>query len=329
MHVPRRFLLGLACGFVLAVASFVAMLYTQLGISTNSGSWADDIIKRKVALAAATPGPRLLLIGGSGTTFGLKAGLIEKETGVHTLNMGTHAGLGLDLIIHWAETEARPGDTVLIVPEYELYVAKSPEEAHDDYILAHDPGYFREMSLWDKIAMATRIPFKRLQKGWHNKKHPEPPPRPHPPYTDGASFIDANGDETGNHAADKPLHSPNMDLHAPLLEDGLTSDDGHGFNLIRDFVAWAKAHKVRVLATWPNIIHRPEYDGSKADLTIKTISHFYDSLGVGVVGNARDAMLPYDDFFDTVYHPTYETTVVRTEKLIPALKPFLNVDGSK
>jgi hypothetical protein len=327
MHVPRRFLVGLACGFVLAIASFVVMLYTQLGIPTNSGSWADDIIKKKAAISATTPGPRLLLIGGSGTTFGLQAGVIEKETGYHALNLGTHAGLGFDLILHWAEKEAQPGDTVLLVPEYELYVAKTAEEAHDDYILARDPSYFRQMPIWDKIAMATRIPFKRLQKGWHNKKHPEPPPRPHPPYTDGASFIDANGDETGNRAIDKPAHSPNMDLRANILEDGLTSDDGHGFNLIRDFAAWAKEHKVRVLATWPNIIYRPEYEGPKAASALKTIRQFYGSLGIPVVGDARDAMLPYDDFFDTVYHPTYETAAVRTEKLVPVLKPYL--DGEK
>jgi hypothetical protein len=324
MHVPRRFILGLVCGVVAAIGFFVALLYATQGPATNSSSWAYDIMQKKAALAAATPGPRLLIVGGSGTTFGLNAQRIEEQTGCHTLNMGTHAGLGLDYILYWAQKVARPGDKILLVTEYELYTSSISAEQRDDYILAHDPAYFRQMSLWDKISMATRIPFKRIQKGYANRKHPEKPPRPHPPYTDGASYLTNYGDETGNPEALRPTPGASMELQADLLVNGITSDTDAGFNRIRVFVKWAKAHQITVLATFPNIIHRPEYDGPNADSAIKTITDFYTSLGVPVVGTAREAMLPKDQFFDTVYHLTHEAAVKRTDRLVPELRPYLN-----
>lgn len=324
MHVPRRFILGLACGLVLAIGLFVSLLYTQLGQHTNSSSWAGELIEKKVALAAAIPGPKLLIFGGSGTTFGVSAQRIQELTGVPSVNMGTHAGLNMDHILYLARKTARPGDTVLLAPEYELYASMTEWELHDDYILAHDAAFFHQMSFFDKIYMATRIPFKRIQKGFAVRRKPESPPRPHPPYTDGASFINAYGDETGNPASERLLHATNLDIRSTVLVNGLSSASGFGFDRIREFARWAKAHQVKVLATFPNIMQRAEYDGPKADAAFKTITDFYAELGIPVVGTARDAMMPPDDYFDTYYHLTREAAARRSERLAPALKPYLN-----
>ena len=323
MHVPLRFLLGLVCGVALAIGVFVALLYTQLGYPTLSSSWAYDLMQKKKALAEAVPGPRLLIIGGSGVTFGLSAGEIQKKTGVHALNMGTHAGLDMDHILFWARKVARPGDTILLVPEYELYLSTTSWEPHDDYILSHDAEFFHQMSWLDKIYMATRIPFKRIQKGFAIRHKPETPPRPHPPYTNGASYIDDYGDETGNPASQRLTGVPNMELRCDILGDGLTSDRGFGFDQIREFARWAKTHQVKIVASFPNIIHRPEYDTATAQGAIKTIIDFYASQGIPVVGTAQAAMLPSDEFFDTNYHLTREAAVQRTDRLIPELQPYL------
>lgn len=324
MHVPRRFILGLASGLALAVGLFVGLLYTQLGLHTNSSSWASDLIEKKEALAAAIPGPRLLIFGGSGTTFGVSAQRIQELTGVPSVNMGTHGALKMDHILYLARKSARPGDTVLLVPEYELYVSTTDWESHDDYILAHDTAFFHQMSLFDRIYMATRIPFKRIEKGFAIRRKPETPPRPHPPYTDGASFINEYGDETGNPASERLPHAANMEIRSNVLVKGLFSESGFGFDHIREFARWAKTHQVKVLATFPNIMHRPEYDGPNADAAIKTITDFYASVGIPVVGSARKAMMPPEEYFDTYYHLTREAAAQRTERLVPALKPYLS-----
>lgn len=324
MRVPLRFLLGLLCGLLLGIGVFVAFLYTQLGVPTYSSGWAYDISQKKEKLAAAISGPRLLLVGGSGVTFGLSAEQIEKETGRPTVNMGTHAGLGIDYILDHAEKIARPGDTVLLAIEYQLYTKPFGSEIHDDYILARDPAYFRQMPWLDKIDMATRIAFKRIQKGLSIRRKPESVPRPHPPYTGGAGYIDSFGDETGNAAVDRPAPNADMEELTDCLVTGLTSDHAAGFDKIREFVRWAREHHVTVLATFPNLMHQPPYDGPNARQAIKVITDFYASLGVPVAGTAQAAILPADQFFDTPYHLTHEAAIERTERLVPALKPYLN-----
>jgi hypothetical protein len=262
-----------------------------------------------------------LLVGGSNTTFGLSAQTIEQTTGVKTVNMGTYAGWGPDYLLHWIEQTARPGDTVLLALEYQLYVMPLGSEPRDDYVLARDPDYFRQMSLVGKIDMATRVSVKRIQKGLNILRHGETPPRPHPPYTNGAAYIDDYGDETGNTAVDQS--NPAISEIVTPLVDGISSTHKTGFDEVRHFITWAKAHDVTVLATFPNVVHRTEYDGPNALEAIRTITDFYAAQGVPVVGTAQEAMYPPDQFFELPYHLTRDGAIARTQKLVPDLRPYL------
>ena len=217
MKVPIRFILALPCGLLLALFVFVGLLYSQLGITTVAWQGTYDLIQKKAELAAAIPGPRLLLVGGSGTLFGVNAKLIEQQTGCLTVNMGFHAGLGLDYILAQAQKTARPDDTILLIIEYQLYTNDTASEAHDDYILSRDPAYFHQMSLLEKINMATRLPFKRIQKGFHILRAPEKPITPHPPYTDGAK-----GPSTRT-AMRMKITAQFAKLPAPTCKSGLTN----------------------------------------------------------------------------------------------------------
>jgi hypothetical protein len=320
MNVSWRFILGLPCGALIAVALFVALLYAQLGIPTESSRWIYELLQKKEAHAAAVQGPRLFVTAGSSTLYGINAKRIEELTGRPTINMGCHAGLGLPYMLYLIKKTARPGDTVLLAIEYELYSLDLNKETIDDYLLARDPDYFRRLSWLEKIEMTTRIPFKRLQKGLSIRHKPESPPRPHHPY---AEDIDDNGDEVANWTAERQPPNFRLKLIASNLVDGIPSTDRAGFNAIRDFVAWARAHQVTVLATFPNLVYHAEYDKPPAQQAIKAITDFYTSQGVPVIGTAREAMLPMDQFFDTSYHLTHEAALKRTERLVPELKPYL------
>ena len=68
-----------------------------------------------------------------------------------TVNLGTHAALGTAYILHLAQAVAKPGDTVLLVLEYELYnYGKVDQTWADkllvDYLVSRDPAYLRRLS---------------------------------------------------------------------------------------------------------------------------------------------------------------------------------------
>jgi hypothetical protein len=78
-----------------------------------------------------------------------------------------------------------------------------------------------------------------------------------------------------------------------------------------------------VLATFPTIFHHADYDLPKAEKTPRMLQDFYASLGVPLLGTARDAMLAEDQLFDTNYHPLQSAALAHTRRLLIHLGPFL------
>lgn len=86
--------------------------------------WIKSIYEKKVELARSTKAQRrLLIVGGSGTHFGVDTQQIEQELDIPVFNMGLHAGLGLNAILATVLDEIRSGDIVLLIPEYDLIMA--------------------------------------------------------------------------------------------------------------------------------------------------------------------------------------------------------------
>ncbi|NEO56115.1 MAG: hypothetical protein F6K54_25390 [Okeania sp. SIO3B5] len=73
----------------------------------------------KVALAAEVEGSkRLIIVGGSGAHYTVNSKLMEEELGIPVFNFGLDGNLGLNVIFPTILEQVRPGDIVLIIPEY-------------------------------------------------------------------------------------------------------------------------------------------------------------------------------------------------------------------
>ncbi len=101
-----------------------------------------------------------------------------------------------------------------------------------------------------------------------------------------------------------------------------------GFAIIESFCHWAQKNQIRVFATYPNVFDGPEMHTPIAATSLGRIAKFYTELGVPIVGAYTDALLPRDQFFDTVYHLTEEAALTRTDRLAEKLKPFLSVTNA-
>ena len=107
MKVSWKFLAALVTGFILVVLVTVIAFCLNLGVPiAGTSSWASELNQKKRALAAQVPSPKLLLVGGSATLFGISAREIEKQTGFRTVNLSTHASLGTPYILHLAQAAA-------------------------------------------------------------------------------------------------------------------------------------------------------------------------------------------------------------------------------
>jgi hypothetical protein len=320
MGLCWKFFAGLGLGFLLAVALNLAAFSFVLGVPTENSRWTFEITRKKQMLADTSMPPRLLIVGGSASLFGLSARELERVTGQRTINLSTHAAVGTAYMLDNAKKAARTGDTVLLVLEYELYVSKGRDSLWLDYVVARDPQYFHHLSLAEQWNIFMLTPSQRLVRGLENRFNPRAYTKhvvQSGPYT--ADQINSWGDQSYHPRSAAPAnfeHRPTM-LASPL------PDHPVGFPQIASFCAWAREHQIRVLATFPNVLDQPLLRAPLANKNATRIENFYKQLGVPVVGDYTDALLPLDQFFDTVYHLTDEAAVARTQRLIEKLKPFL------
>lgn len=328
MHCTRSFFVTLPLGFAVMLGLYMAAVYAQLGAPTAMSDWCSEINRKKLDAAAHTPSPKLVLLGGSATLFGIKASLLESELHVPTVNAASHAALGMAYLLDYGKQFLRPGDTVMLIPEFELLDYGEGNRRgwasamYVDYILARAPGYYRNLPVSDQMEIALVMPFKRLASGLASRIRPEQPIRYAVYNAYDPAMVDAHGDMTGHTAQRRPETCPVRDERVcePLVA-GL-SRHASGLPLLAGFCKWAAANQIRVLAGFPNMGAIPAYD-QPAALAVETqLRGFFAALGVPMIGRLHDALIPLADCFDTNYHPTDEASVRRSSRLAEQLKPW-------
>jgi len=312
---------------MLAFLAYAAAFWFNLGRPTKSSRWCYEINQKKRAMANAVSGPKLLLVGGSGTLFGINAKAIQSATGLPTVNLGTHAALGIPFILQWTKELAKPGDTVLLTFEYELYREDELDLSHGDeelvdYVIARDPKYFAQLPFADEWKIFMLTSNKRLKKGFKNLGRAEGPEVvANDIYYSG--FLDECGDQTHNTISNRrPNAVEKLSSTTSVLAFGF-SEKLRAFDAIEAFCRWAQEKKIYVLATYPNLAARPDYYRPEAKAAAREIRDNFTRLNVPVLADYTDSILPADMFYDTLYHLTQEAAVERTRKLLPLLKAHL------
>ena len=329
MECPKKFLCAIPFGLVAGLLIFMSAVRIQLGVPTASSAWVHEIIERKQRAAQSITEPKLVLLGGSSTLFGIKASVLESELGVPVINCGLHAGLGMACILREGKKMLRPGDTVMLFPEYELlsFGEKNRREwaaiTYLDFVLSRDVEYYRALPLNDQIEIALMTPLERIRRGIRGKWFPEKimPASECNPYD--VVCLDAHGDMTGHYSARRPATAVDRDQRiCEVLAQGISAD-AEGFELMSEFNCWAKANRIRVMAGFPNMIHRKEYDSGVAANVEAQLKAYFLKEGIHVVGGMREVLLPEVDFFDTIYHPTEEASINRSRHLAFQLRPLI------
>ena len=309
----------------MAAALYLGGIWLQLGVPTRSSQWAFDINQRKAEIAAKIARPSLFLVGGSATLFGDNALVIEREIGVPTVNLGTHAALGPEYILHLARQVLRPGDTVLLSLEYELldWGGTTQNAWADplllDYLLARDPAYFRSLPWKEQLEIALRLPLQRYKLGLKGCLFT---PRPRTPgIVYDAALLDDRGDQTGHKDAIRIVNSPHIrNPILPLLR-GLSAHPS-GMEDVRHFYRWATNNGIRVLATLPPLAENPAYAKGPALAAESRVRSFYQELGVPLLGAQADWLYPVTDFYDTNYHLTEEGGRRHSKRLAAQLQSW-------
>ncbi|MEG3436890.1 hypothetical protein V0288_07140 [Pannus brasiliensis CCIBt3594] len=107
-------------------------------------SWLRMMYREKEAIAASIQGPhRLIVTAGSGAHYSINSDLMQKELGIPVVNFGLQGDIGLNVISAMILEQARPGDTILLIPEY--------------LMLMDEDGFGRGEGLWGSAPFGIAI----------------------------------------------------------------------------------------------------------------------------------------------------------------------------
>jgi hypothetical protein len=332
---PRAYVIVFALVLGLAVPAWLGLVAVVAGVPTVSSAPLCALLaeKRRIARALASSGPRLFLVAGSSTHFGISAAQIEAALGRPTINYGNNGALSLDMMLGDVRRLARPGDWVLLVPEYSHYDRAAINSVLVDYLLACAVDALPDLPLAQRVeavfapsplrlgaGIAARLGFEEAAEALAYLNQPLPL---------GEHYvvdvkIGPRGDGLVNRrAAITPKLRGRVADFRPLPLSFRPDSDGP--KALAAFASWALAHEVRVLVTWPNTLRFDAYGEAAAQDFFRRVTSFYGDLAVPVLGTPEAAMFAAEDFYDTNYHLHDEAVARRTGALVPLLRAALAV----
>jgi hypothetical protein len=302
-------LLGLCAG--LQIALFLVIPPSP----SHSDYFAASFDKQAVAQA---PGHgRILFAGGSNVAFGVDSHQLERASGRPTINLGLHASLGLRYMINEVVSEARPGDLVVLAPEYEQFFGDLAygdvtafqllEDNHgalryylslpQEISLAKNIGAYNLRKCRDFLSIRQRLGLHTVQAGTQTQNA-----EPLPPIYARGSFDD-RGDLVRH--LDRPQPKTWIDPVSRVSDPLNTSAIAD----VRQMSMLLKSRGIDFCVVFPAVPKSWwQMNGDKADLVAGHLK--------GLSANTPESAI-YDDsnFFDTYYHLNRQGREVRNEAL--------------
>lgn len=104
--------------------------------------------------------PRLVLVAGSSAAFGFDGRELGNQLGINVVNTGLHTGIGLRFMIDNLRGRVRPGDVIVIIPEYELFTDEyyGSGEALTSAVVYSGPEALRLLNLKQWLIFLAGVP---------------------------------------------------------------------------------------------------------------------------------------------------------------------------
>jgi hypothetical protein len=319
-----KFLIGLVAGLAMGCICYYQLFFLQAGNPPpKGGAKHAAVIEHKIQDAAKLPSPKFLLVGGSSVGCGISAKMISEEMNVPTYNFSFWGSLGSSYILHLAKKVLKPGDTVLLCLEYEIldWPGISPywlDQSFLRFVMGVEPEFIESKPFIERLWTAYSMPPGAILSGltsWVGGKEKIQFDfyEDHNPFGDSIENISENKMKNLN-VYDEKIREP-----SEVFLNGFTGEP-KGSNDLEAFLRWANKHKVKVLATYPNLAANEKYSEHHIRNVETKIKGYYQDNGISPLGSVRKALYDQEWFYNTNYHLLSQGVAVRTAQLIHYMK---------
>jgi hypothetical protein len=278
-------------------------------------SWLRRMYEQKAAYAAQIQEPhRVMIVAGSGAHYSTDAGWMSQKLGIPVFNFGLQGDLGLNVILPLSLQHIRPGDIVLLIPEYLILMDKDGFGEGDGLMgsapfgwaigqptLGNVPAKQWAENTWllgvTTLRAATKSTVDVVQKGRMTGYLSDP--------------ITEYGDPTKVKERTGEWWKLNIDASASR----------HSLEVIAQYRKDLEAKGAHLIVALPWIY------GSTDKKTIANLQKSADALSqiVPVLYNPKTLNIQTDSsiFADTHYHLLPEARLRRSQELVDQLKPHI------
>ena len=253
-------------------------------------------------------GPKVVLVGGSNLPFGIKSQMIEDALGMPVVNMGLHAGLGMNFILSEVEKDIHKGDIVIVSLEYHHFLSRSMYNGEDVLAaLLFDVNreciqYVRPLH-W--IAFFPNLCLYSSKKiiNLYSKKVNDFEDR----FT--RDSFNSYGDEVAHYGLPSSVHSGKK----PALSTTVYRQSLLRLIEFRNFVESRSASFFLTACPYP------EAQYSLDENSINAIADAISDAGMHCLIKPTDSLYPDSLMFNSFFHLSGEGAEFRTKQLIQAL----------
>jgi hypothetical protein len=313
--MPRLALLLLTVALfaVLAGATYALRFNPEMHFWHNAAEgklgWADQM--------RAKHGYAIGIIGGSTTTFGIDAEILEREHELPVVNLGLHAGMGPEVCSGFGFAALRPGDTLIVSLEPSMLTEEESEPTSLGVRMAwalRKPGIIG----WDDTSSGWQHmlnPAKLQPGGYHVMTMLGKLALGHPLYRYHASDSRPGGLQVTSERRPTALSQPTNKGNSLQLSSG-------GRALLAKIRNKANAQGIRVayLLPWSYVSQSEAVDARESNKQLlATVSEYLPVIAepdFGVRTNPQE-------FADSRQHLTQEAALKRASQLAPLLQDFL------
>lgn len=246
--------------------------------------------------------PKIIFSGGSNLPFGIDSKMIQDALHIPVVNLGLHAGLGLDFMLNELRSCIKSGDIVLISTEYFLDNGDYNLKKFTQKIYPKAQNFYTKNYLLEIQANIenTRNHLKSFLK---QKKKNE---------------VSVYSRESFNTYGDIALQLTILAPKNIKADHILHYHHWEGIQKLNDFNRFAETKNVKVFFVYPAY---PESKYLKNKTAIAKLNQdMKKELQFKILGQANDFMMSDSLFFDTTYHLISKGRTARSKKIIELLQ---------
>ena len=315
----KNFIIKIIAGVLAVCLPFIAVIIAGFTAEPQFGNTFLGELAAKYNRLEIIGKPKIVIVGGSSTAFGLRSDLLEEELGMPVVNFGLYATLGTKLMLDLSRPNIKSEDIIIIAPELDaqtlsLYFnAESAWQAFDgDMSMLRYTKFENYGALAGNFWNYTASKLKYKQYGGLN-----------PEGVYSKSSFNVNGDIIYPRPHNIMLlnYNPNHQIN---LDPSVLSDDFAEY--LNKFVKFAKSKGAAVYFDFPPMNRLGVAQYGDSDAIYKFYLYLAENLDCEIIGNITSYILDERYFYDSNYHLNDSGVLIRTAILSEDIKRALSID---